>query len=86
MVRAVIVLVLLVFLPAVAHADKRLALLIGNEACAPTISRANEQYLEILDLSIMGSGGLGEGRAGRSEHRNRSAGLRWAPGVVTNLK
>jgi uncharacterized caspase-like protein len=37
MVRVAIVLVLLVILPSGAHADNRLALLIGNEAYAVTI-------------------------------------------------
>ena len=37
MVRAIVVVVLLALAPSVAHADKRLALLIGNEAYAPTI-------------------------------------------------
>jgi uncharacterized caspase-like protein len=37
MVRAAIVLVLLAVLPSVAHAEKRYALLIGNEAYAPAI-------------------------------------------------
>jgi competence protein ComGC len=50
MVRAVIVLVLLVFLPAVAHAEKRLALLIGNEAYASSIGALANPHNDVALL------------------------------------
>jgi Caspase domain len=58
MVRAVIVLVLLVFLPAVAHAEKRHALLIGNEAYAPAIGALANPHndVAVLEQALKGLG------------------------------
>jgi hypothetical protein len=50
MVRAIVVVVLLALVPSVAHADKRLALLIGNEAYAPTIGALANPHNDVAVL------------------------------------
>jgi hypothetical protein len=57
-VRAAIFLILLAFLPSGAHADKRLALLIGNEPYAPAIGALANPHNDIalLERALKGLG------------------------------
>jgi formylglycine-generating enzyme required for sulfatase activity len=58
MVRTIVVLILLALLPSVAHADKRLALLIGNEAYAPAIGALANPHndVSLLEQALKGLG------------------------------
>ena len=58
MVRAIVVLVLLALLPSLAHAEKRLALLIGNQAYGSEIGRLANPLNDIalLEASLKGLG------------------------------
>jgi Caspase domain len=58
MVRAIVVVVLLALVPSMAHVDKRLALLIGNEAYAPTIGVLANPHNDValLEQALKGLG------------------------------
>lgn len=75
MVRAAIVLVLLAVLPSVAHAEKQYALVIGNEAYAPSIGRLANPHNDVAVLE-QALKGLGFEVAVERDARSRSASRR----------